>query len=112
MTGNHAALVAAAREVVEAWDMPEPQRLTVWREREAALRAALATAPAPLDVDALRQRVQETLDYAERLDMLWMEKYDELKRTLAATPAPLDVGITQRAHVVCCWCGEHHEEGI
>ena len=28
-----------------------------------------------------------------------------------ATPAPLDDGLTQRAHVVCCWCGEHHEEG-
>ena len=37
-----------------------------------------------LDVKAIRQQLQETLDYAERLDMLWMEKYNELQCTLAA----------------------------
>jgi len=28
-----------------------------------------------------------------------------------APAAPPDEGITQRAHVPCCWCREHHEEG-
>jgi hypothetical protein len=43
LDARHAALAAAAQGVVDAWDMPEPQRLAVWRKREATLRAALAS---------------------------------------------------------------------
>ena len=24
---------------------------------------------------------------------------------------PIDWGMVQRAHIACCWCGGHHEEG-
>ena len=27
------------------------------------------------------------------------------------TPGLREAGIVQQAHVPCCWCGEHHEDG-
>lgn len=41
LAATDTALRGAAQAVVDAWDMPEYARLRVWREREAALRAAL-----------------------------------------------------------------------
>jgi len=79
-----------------------------------ALREALeiiAASPFPaMSTDAIgitaRNIARLALRPTSEPGRLWREAAVAL-----ATPAPLDDGLTQRAHVVCCWCGEHHEEG-
>jgi hypothetical protein len=58
-------------------------------------------------------RSDELVEAIERLSMYprLIAERAYAEGLAAATPAPLDDGITQRAHVPCCWCGEHHEEG-